>query len=538
MLYVKYANPVDFSTFDIKNDPFISALFNDAPDAIFILDSKDFSIMECNNKSLEIFETESKMSMISLPSFRLYESEPVEFSRHLLEKNIKNGGEHTQEMAFRTLKQNVFWGRLKKRSFVLDEKEYILLRISKINDYLSAEETLSTLLRGTAQVTGTMFLKEFAKLLCRTFDVKYSFIAKLSADKKKFIIVQSHGHLSEDSEKNYPVQGTMLENVARGYTTFYPAKVKELFPQDLLAISNEIEGFMGAPVYGNSGEVMGMIAFLNDKPLKEVPNSRYIMSIFASRTAAELQRIRSKEILKEQTRELASANSIKDKLLSVIADDLLDPMNSLIGFSDNLRDNVNVYKKEEYVERMEIIDNSLRSIYFILSNLSEWSKLHREPIHPHLEKFQLKDSVEETLSVMKYFAELKDLQIEMNLDSSKELFSDRHMFSTIMRNLLSNAIKFNKNGGSINISSTEDEKNIILSIEDSGIGMSPAEMKHLQRNSFCAETGSNKNSCGLGFVLSRKYIESLGGKLELKSEIEKGSTVFIIIPNNLAAKQV
>jgi signal transduction histidine kinase len=77
-----------------------------------------------------------------------------------------------------------------------------------------------------------------------------------------------------------------------------------------------------------------------------------------------------------------------------------------------------------------------------------------------------------------------------------------------------------------------------LSIEDSGIGMSPAEMKHLQRNSFCAETGSNnKNSCGLGFVLSRKYIESLGGKLELKSEIEKGSKVFIFIPNKLAAKQ-
>ena len=175
------------------NDPFVAALFNDAPDAIFILDPKDYTIIECNNKSLEIFETESKMSLINLPSFRLYESEPVEFSRHLIEKNIKNGGEYTQELTFRTLKQNIFWGRLKKRPILYNEKEYILLRISKINDYLSAEETLSTLLRGTAQVTGTMFLKEFVKLLCRTFDVKYSFIGKLSADKKRFSIVQSFG---------------------------------------------------------------------------------------------------------------------------------------------------------------------------------------------------------------------------------------------------------------------------------------------------------------------------------------------------------
>jgi signal transduction histidine kinase len=533
MLYVKYANPVDKSTFDFKNDPFISVLFNDAPDAIFILDSKDYSILECNNKSLEIFETESKMSLISLPSFRLYESEPVEFSRHLLEKNIKNGGEHTQELAFRTLKQNIFWGRLKKRPFVIEDKEYILLRISKINDYLSAEETLSTLLRGTAQVTGVMFLKEFVKLLCRTFDVKYSFIAKLSADKKKFSIIQSCGSLTEENDKNYTIAGTMLENVARGYTTFYPAKVKELFPLDNLALINEIEGFMGTPVYGNSGEVMGMIAFLNDKPLKEVPNSRYILSIFASRTAAELQRIRSKEILKEQTRELAVANSIKDKLLTVIADNLLDPMDNLIGFSDNLQENTNKLKKEEYIERMEIIDYSLRNIYFILSNLSEWSRLHREPIHPRFEKFELNESVKAILRSMKCFSNLKELKIESDLDKSIQIHSDKSMFTTIVRNIVSNAIKYNKIGGSVKICSSYESKNLILTIADTGKGMNISEIKHLQKTNFNIENGLNENNkSNLGFILSRQYIELLGGRLELKSEIDKGTIVQIIIPDN------
>ena len=79
---------------------------------------------------------------------------------------------------------------------------------------------------------------------------------------------------------------------------------------------------------------------------------------YPSWTAAELQRIRSKEILKEQARELADANNIKDKLLSVISHDLLNPLHSIMGFSELLRTKVDVYQKEKIVERVDIIDNS------------------------------------------------------------------------------------------------------------------------------------------------------------------------------------
>lgn len=533
MLYVKYANPTEESTIDIKNDPLVSVLFNDAPDAIFILDAKNYLIVECNNKSLEIFETESKMSLISLSSFRLYESEPVEFSKNLSEKNMKNNGEHTQELAFRTLKQNVFWGRLKKRSFTISEKEYILLRISKINDYLSTEETLSTLLRGTAQVTGAMFLKEFVKLLCRTFDVKYSFVGKLSADKKKCTIIKSYGPLSDDTELTFTVNGTMLENVIKGYTTFYPTKVKELFPIDNLALKNNIEGFMGSPVYGNSGEVMGIVAFMNDKELKEIPNSRYIMSIFASRTAAEMQRMRSKEILKEQTRDLASANLVKDKLLAVISNDILNPLHNLISFSNHFRSKTGNYKKEEIIDKFEIIDNSMRNIYFMMENLSEWSKIQREPIHAHLELLSVKDMVDDSLKMFKNICDLKALQIDVQIDKSAKLLTDKQMYRTVIRNIISNAVIFNTQHGQINISLIDDTKNSILKIEDSGIGMSAAELKTLQKHSLTNDQyAGNKGNCGLGYNLSCYYIDYLGGNIELISTPDKGTTAIISIPKN------
>jgi signal transduction histidine kinase len=531
MLYLKYSTPVDESFSILKNDPLIISLFNDAPDAIFVLDTKDFSIIDCNNKSLEIFEAESKSSLISLSSFRLYESDPVEFSRNLTEKNIKNGGEHTQELSFRTLNQNVFWGRLKKRSLLINDKEYILLRISKVVDYMSTEETLTTLLRGTAQVTGTMFLKEFSKLLCRTFEVKYSIIGKLSADKKKLNIVQTYGPLAESTTNSYTVQGTMLENVVRGYTTFYPSGARELFPNDLFAGLHCVEGFMGAPVYGNSGEVMGIVAYMHDKAIKEVPNSRYIMSIFAARTAAELQRIRSKEILKDQTRELSTSNIVKDKLLSVISDDLLDPLNTVISFSEHLRSHIKSYEKDVVEERVEIIDNSLRNIYFMLENLSEWSRIYREPVRPHNTPFIIKEVIEENLSLFKYIIDIKRLKVNLQIGNDIEVVSDRNMFNIILRNILSNAIKYNVKGGAVDISITEEDNIRAIKVKDTGVGMSPTEVKTiLKANINTPElVFKKKNSCGLGLVLTRNFIERLGGKISIESKPDEGTTVIVTI---------
>jgi signal transduction histidine kinase len=532
MLYVKYSSPAELSQSVIESQPLISALFNDAPDAIFLLDSKDYSIMDCNKRSLELFEAESKTSLISLPSFRLYDSEPIEFSRNLLEMNIRNGGEHTQELAFRTLKQNVFWGKLSKKAVKFGDEEYILLRISKAVEYLKAEEALSTLLRGTAKVTGTKFFKELSMLLCRTFDVKYAFIGKISNNKKSLQIVESFGPLDDSGLEKYSLQGTLVENVMKGYTTFYPCGSFELFPNDLFVVRNRIEGFMGTPVFGNSGEVVGVIAFMNDKPIQEIPNSRYMLSIFASRTAAEFQRMRSKEILKEQTRHLASANNVKDKLLSVISHDLINPMHTVMGFTELLRNKVNVYNKEKIIERVEIIDNSIKNIYFLLENLNDWSSIFREKARPHAEYFILGDIIEKNLSLFKYIIDIKSLKINVELSECSTLYSDKHMFESILRNILANAIKYTPKSGSISIRCEEKVKEMILTIQDTGIGMTKEDIEYyltINHDLQDIQLYSNKTG-GLGLILSRNFAERIRGTLKIDSEPDTGTRVSLAIP--------
>jgi signal transduction histidine kinase len=532
MLYLKYSSPVDGSKSVIDNQPLLSALFNDSPDAIFILNPKNYSILDCNRKSLELFEAETKSSLINLPSFRLYDSEPVEFSRNLLEMNIRNGGEHTQEMAFRTLKQNVFWGKLIKKTVKIEEEEYMILRISKSIEYLRAEEALSTLLRGTAKVTGAKFFKELSMLLCRTFDVKFAFIGKISNNKKTLRIIEAFGTLDETAFVNYPLQGTLVENVLRGCTTFYQTGVVSLFPNDHFAADNKIDGFMGTPVFGNSGEVIGLIAFMHDKPIQEIPNSRYILSIFASRTAAEFQRMRSKEILKEQARHLASVNNVKDKLLSVISHDLINPMQTVMGFTEMLRSKIGKYSKEKIVERVEMIDNSIKNIYYILENLNDWSSIFREKIKAIPENFELRELVDDNLGLFKYIIDLKAIEVNIKLDQCAVINTDKHMLGSIFRNLLANAIKFTPKGGKISIRCQSCRKDITLFIEDNGIGMAHEDIDRFLKldhdlqdlQLYGSKTG------GLGLILSRYFAEKINCKLNIESQINKGTMASLTIP--------
>ncbi len=535
MLYVKYATSLEDSKVFFEAQPFSDALFSDAPDAIFILNGKDYSILDCNTKALDFFEAETKSSLINLSSFRLYESEPIEFSRNLLESNIKNGGEHTQELGFRTLKQNVFWGKLIKRSVKIEDTEYIILRISKAVDYLRSEEALSNLLRGTAKVTGIKFFKELTKLLCRTFNVKHAFIGKFIDNSKYLKIVESYGPFQGLNPDKNPVRRCITENVQKGYTTFYPAGSRDLFPGDNFVAKNSIEGFMGTPVFGNSGEVVGIIAFMNDTPIQEIPNSRYILSIFASRTAAEFQRIRSKEILKEQARELADANNVKDKLLSVISHDLLNPLHSIMGFSELLRSRANNYKKEKILERVDLIDNSIKNIYFKLENLSDWSSISREKLRITPEYIYPKDVVQQSLSLFQFIIEIKELNIKVNMTECPMIYSDGHMLRSILRNLLSNAVKYTPKGGKIDFSYKERSGKIELMISDNGIGMLKEDIDRITRtNTNLSDMQiEHDQPAGLGFVLVNEFVKQLGGTLTINSEPEKGTVVIVRLPQSL-----
>lgn len=111
---------------------------------------------------------------------------------------------------------------------------------------------------------------------------------------------------------------------------------------------------------------------------------------------------------------------------------------------------------------------------------------------------------------------------------------DKNMFSALIRNLISNAIKFTPDTGSIFLKATHTDKDLIISVTDSGIGISKEDLPKLFRidSHFVRRGTHDEGGSGLGLVLCKEFIEKHGGKLWVESEVNVGSTFSFSIPKN------
>ena len=289
---------------------------------------------------------------------------------------------------------------------------------------------------------------------------------------------------------------------------------------------------MGTPIFGNSGEVTGILAFLSDKPIQEIPNSRYILSIFASRTAAEIQRMRSKEILKEQARDLSTANNVKDRLLDIITNDLIQPLHALMGFTDHLRTNAAGYNKDKLVEKVGVVDNSVRNINFMFENLAEWSKIYLDNIRPKKQRLQLYPMVEEHARLFGNIAAIKKISIKNKLEECPEVNADISMLATILRNFLSTAVKFAERDSEIVIEHETGKKEVIVSITSKGAGFSEEDIELIMKSGV--DNPVFRPDCrdipGMGLTLAKNMVERMNGKVSIASDPDTLTVIRFSLP--------
>jgi signal transduction histidine kinase len=527
-----YKNP--YADYDIKStDILFHAVFDDSPEAIFLLDGNDFRIFECNRTAIELFQAEKKTDLLNLQSFELYNSEPAGFSKDMIIKEINRGGEYKQELTFRTLKENIFWGSISKKKVQLNGKMIIILRIKKIIEYIKAAETLATLIKNTSKLTGVLYLRKLTELLANTFETKYCYIARI-LDNKKHRAETIKFWSANVAGKNFAFDysESPCANVIKGYITFYPQNLQEMFPGDQLIASMGIESFIGAPIYNNHEKPMGMLVLMDDKPMQEKPNSRYILSIFASRAGAELERIHAEKLLRKQTQELMRLNLMKDKFLKIVTHDLKNPFNSIMGFSELLRKEIKRYNKTRIQEMVTIIDDSVKNSCTILDNLTAWSKIQRDDLTFKPENLDFRKISDYFIKYFKNYAIRKGLSITSNFRKEVLVYADSDMVNTVIRNLISNAIKFTGKKGKISIGAKQNCENVEVIIRDTGIGMNKNKVNAVQMK----ETGDfnssseKENGTGLGLIICRDFIKRNGGRIWIESEAGKGTKVHFTLP--------
>ena len=252
-----------------------------------------------------------------------------------------------------------------------------------------------------------------------------------------------------------------------------------------------------------------------------------------------LDKIKSNRILESKNRliekseqELRVLNASKNKFFSIIAHDLKNPLHNVLGYSYLLNNDYEKFKEEERRKFAGDIYHSTNNIFRLLQNLLEWSRSQTGNLNFSPAVVEYQRVLDNSLSVLKSLADQKNIAIKTGYNPDLKIFADPIMIETVLRNLINNAIKFTPEGGHIEVSAKEEDGQILVSVSDSGIGISEEDSKNLFRiDSKVKRKGTNnEDGSGLGLILCHEFVNKHNGKIWVQSTPGKGSEFIFSIP--------
>lgn len=242
--------------------------------------------------------------------------------------------------------------------------------------------------------------------------------------------------------------------------------------------------------------------------------------------------VRDITVKKRVEENLRDANLTKDKFFNIIAHDLKNPFNAIIGFSElivNEFDNLNKDKIKQYIS---LIYQSGNNTYKLLENLLDWSRAQTGKIIFLPSELIVEHFFIDVVKLVNNSAKEKNILVSYEVESSITVLADDNMFKTILRNLLNNAIKFTNQNGAVKLSATQRETDVLFKVEDNGVGMNALTISKLFKiEEKISLLGTNaEKGTGLGLLLCKEFVEKHNGKIWAESELEVGSKFMFTLP--------
>ncbi len=238
------------------------------------------------------------------------------------------------------------------------------------------------------------------------------------------------------------------------------------------------------------------------------------------------------DLISYQKKELEKSNSDKDKLFSIIAHDLKNPISALIGLSEVMQMNLELYSKDRIKILLKQINDSANRINILLINLLNWARSQTGQIKPKKTVFCLCEVLDDNKKLFKQNLKEKKIELSVFCPTNTMLHADKNMIDTVIRNLLSNAIKFTYEEGSVKVLCEKEGNRTILKILDSGVGMTKFTIDRLFNTdtTFSTTGTNNEQGMGLGLLICKDFLKLNDCELLVESQPDKGSMFTIIFP--------
>ena len=232
-------------------------------------------------------------------------------------------------------------------------------------------------------------------------------------------------------------------------------------------------------------------------------------------------------VIKEQAEKLEELDEIKTKFFTNVSHEFRTPLTLIIGYVQQI---VDKNKDENITNELSILRRNSKKLLELINQLLDFSKLSSGKMKLETMPYNLVELIKSIMLTFSPFADRKNISFTLKTSSDEVVvYVDKEKFDKILTNIFSNAFKFTPEFGKIDVSISEEKKLAVITIVDTGIGISKEKADRIFDRFYQADSSSTREQegTGIGLSLAKELVELHKGKIEVESEEGKGTTFYI-----------
>ena len=401
------------------------------------------------------------------------------------------------------------------------------------------DEALRALI-GTSAVAGVDFLHSLVKHLAGALQVKYALIGELVDplhEQLHVISVWDGDQFGEPFE--YHLHNSPYADVMSQGFCFYPDSIRQRFPHDAVLQQTGAESYMGMSLFDSERKPLGLLAILHDQPILEWKESESILTIFAARAAAELERIHAERQIRqlnveleqrvhERTAQLEATNQELEAFAYSVSHDLRAPLRAISGFSGILLEDYAAQLPPEAQRYLHEVQTGAQQMGQLIGDLLTFSRLSRQPLTKQL--LSPAHLVRQALAELS--AEQENRQVEISIGELPACQADPKLLKQVWVNLLANALKFTRRCLPARIEvgcQSPPQGGPVYYVKDNGVGFDMRYAHKLFGVFQRLHRAEEFEGAGAGLAIVQRIVQRHGGRIWAEAQVNQGATFYFTL---------